>query len=297
MNTIQAINHFIFPSHTNNFRAKLLHSHVLVLFAVFILALQFLMRFLSSPEVKVLGFAANISPVKVLELTNAARAEVGANSLTLNEVLSEAARKKGLDMLENDYWAHTSPTGTEPWDFFKTAGYRYRYAGENLARDFENPEETVAAWMASPSHKENLLSAKYQEIGIAVVEGDLGGKDTTIIVQFFGTPSSAAPSVPVVAARSQEEEVPVLVPEVKEAFAEEQQAVIQNEPVIPVSSFSAMRLVTIGTVALMVGLLVFDIIILRRHGINRHGGRAFAHLSFMAMVLIILVLIRAGDVI
>ena len=39
--------------------------------------------------------------------------------------------------------------------------------------------------MNSPSHKENILSSKYKEIGIGVIEGNLAGVDTTIIVQFL----------------------------------------------------------------------------------------------------------------
>ncbi len=301
MNTIQTFNHLLFPSHTNNFRAKLLHSHIMLFIAVAVVAFQLILRLLSSPQVAVLGYAANISPQKVVELTNEARARVGANPLAFSDVLSEAARKKGLDMLAKDYWAHTAPDGTEPWDFFHSAGYSYRYAGENLARDFENPSDAIAAWLASPSHKENLLSAKYNEIGIAVVEGDLDGKDTTLIVQFFGTLSSTSPTVPLAEAQeiSVEEDLiaePEEAPRAEVAVAQAQ-AATSAAPVLPVSSFSTMRVLTIGIIGLTGALLVFDIIILKKRGVTRPGGRAFAHLSFMAMVIVILVLIRAGEII
>ena len=89
-------------------------------------------------------------------------------------------------MIDRDYWAHVAPDGTQPWKFFTSFGYKYRYAGENLARDFSNASSAMDAWMNSPTHKENILNPKYKEIGIGVVEGDLAGTDTTIIVQFFG---------------------------------------------------------------------------------------------------------------
>lgn len=125
--------------------------------------------------VRILGYAANISSTEIVSLTNQKRTEAGVSSLIYNLQLEQAARQKGQDMIENDYWAHVAPDGTEPWVFFVDAGYKYRYAGENLARDFSNPQDAINAWMASPSHKDNLLSDKYKEIGIAVVEGDLGG--------------------------------------------------------------------------------------------------------------------------
>jgi uncharacterized protein YkwD len=94
--------------------------------------------------------------------------------------------QKGRDMIDKDYWAHVAPDGTQPWKFFSQFGYKYRFAGENLARDFSNANDAVNAWMNSPTHKDNILNPKYKEIGIGITEGDLAGSDTTIIVQFFG---------------------------------------------------------------------------------------------------------------
>ena len=44
------------------------------------------------------------------------------------------------------------------------------------------------AWTESPSHRQNLLNSNFKEIGIAVVIGDFQGKETTIVVQLFGSP-------------------------------------------------------------------------------------------------------------
>ena len=46
-----------------------------------------------------------------------------------------------------------------------------------------------------------MLNPNYKDIGIGVVEGDLAGIDTTIIVQFFGAPLSGEPTIPVVQAK------------------------------------------------------------------------------------------------
>jgi len=98
--------------------------------------IQSLLNFLPKAGVKILGYAANIPVESVLSLTNEKRKAAGLPELKLDPVLSQAAKNKGEDMLAKDYWAHISPDGVEPWKFFLDAGYQYRYAGENLARDF-----------------------------------------------------------------------------------------------------------------------------------------------------------------
>jgi len=221
MSAISTIRHIGLPGYSNNFKARVLQVEGLLVVTLFIFLLQSLMNFSLAARIGVLGYAANISVDEVISLTNQKRLESGLEELAYSSALAEAAKAKGEDMLNKDYWAHVAPDGTEPWDFFLDFGYKYRYAGENLARDFSNPTNVVEAWMASSSHKENLLSPKYDEIGVAVVEGDLSGADTTIIVQLFGNRSSSA-LVPVAAA---EDENPAL------KVTEEQEAVVENKAV------------------------------------------------------------------
>ncbi len=65
-----------------------------------------------------MGYASSISLDEVLRLTNERRKEAGLSPLKLDPVLSQAAKSKGEDMLNKDYWAHVSPDGVEPWKFF-----------------------------------------------------------------------------------------------------------------------------------------------------------------------------------
>ena len=60
--------------------------------------------------------------------------------------------------------------------FIEQEGYQYIYAGENLAVDFSESSEVIEAWFDSPSHRENLLSHNYSEIGFAVINGELKGR-------------------------------------------------------------------------------------------------------------------------
>jgi hypothetical protein len=92
-------------------------------------------------------------------------------------------------MAQNGYFAHTSPEGKSPWYWFKQGGYVFNYAGENLAVDFSDSADVERAWMNSPTHRSNILNNKFTEIGVATAVGTLNGRQTTFVVQEFGTPA------------------------------------------------------------------------------------------------------------
>lgn len=279
--------HFLIPHHSNNHRAKLLHPFILIFIALFLVLSQFGLGFVGkATKGQVLGYAANISPSEVIRLTNLKRVEVGLKPLKENSSLSFGAKAKGEYMLEHDFWAHVAPDGTQPWKFFGDVGYKYRYAGENLARDFSNPQAAVDAWMASPTHKENLLSPKYTEIGIGVVEGDLSGVDTTLVVQFFGTQmADTIPVAPVAAA----EEKPR-----PESFTLSQAQVEQKVLISPFNTTKGISLVIVG---ILLAVLILDVIIVSRRRISRVSSRSLAHIAFLVMLIVVIVIVRAGQII
>jgi len=92
-------------------------------------------------------------------------------------------------MDEFDYWAHVNPVnGTEPWTFYDNSKYDFVTAGENLAFDYKTSEGVCKGWMDSPTHRENMLDATYQEIGFAIKDVDLGAEGKgVLVVQFFGS--------------------------------------------------------------------------------------------------------------
>jgi Fe2+ or Zn2+ uptake regulation protein len=106
--------------------------------------------------------------------------------------LDKIAADKLEDMVENNYFAHTSPKGINPWFWFEKNKYDYKYAGENLAINFMRVEDQHEAWMKSPTHKKNILNSNYKEIGIAVGAGEINGQMGIITVQEFGTLASGA---------------------------------------------------------------------------------------------------------
>ncbi|PJE50380.1 MAG: hypothetical protein COV29_04395 [Candidatus Yanofskybacteria bacterium CG10_big_fil_rev_8_21_14_0_10_36_16] len=124
---------------------------------------------------------------EIITKTNIVRANNNLPPLNANVELDLAASKKLQDMISNGYFAHISPEGTTPWFWIKNSGYKYVYAGENLAIGFTEAEATVEAWFESPSHRENLLNSNYDEIGVAVGKVEnLDGYSGILVVQMFG---------------------------------------------------------------------------------------------------------------
>lgn len=292
MNTVRTLVHLLLPHESNNLKAKILHNSSLLILAVSLIAYQLALSFFPAFAPRILGYAANISPSEVIRLTNEKRINSGLAPLEENSQLSQAARTKGADMLARGYWAHASPDGSQPWKFFTDAGYRYRYAGENLARDFSDPNSAVEAWMSSPSHKENLLSPKYKEIGIAVVEGNLAGVDTTIIVQLFGTKFvDTLPAVPIAGAKSNIAVFPSPVPVVSTSPTPQ-----EVKPEVLISPFYSSRTISIIVALFLILLLSVDVIVVSHRKFARVAGRTFAHLAFFGMVLTILIILKAGQI-
>src|SRR3989344_5623091 len=173
------------PHAHNNHKAKLRTCQGIIWLAI--LALVMPMAFRSSPSsAKVLGYATAISDTEIVNLTNQERLKNGVLPLRQDAQLNKAAYLKGQDMFKNQYWAHISPTGVQPWSFITESGYVYSYAGENLARDFGDSSSVVDAWINSPLHRENILNSHYKDIGVSVVNGVLNGVETTLVIQEFG---------------------------------------------------------------------------------------------------------------
>ena len=126
----------------------------------------------------------------VVKITNEARATNKLPLLKADSRLDLAAEQKLKDMAQNEYFAHVSPSGINPWYWMKNVHYQYSVAGENLAIGFFTPQDTVQAWLNSPSHKANILNNKYQDIGVAVKGVKINGRQGILVVQMFGRPSS-----------------------------------------------------------------------------------------------------------
>lgn len=136
------------------------------------------------------SFELTLTADNILALSNRDRGQIGLPPLRLDARLQKAALEKARDILENNYFSHISPSGTAPWDFIRNQGFKYLYAGENLALNYASPYELIDDFLKSPSHRENLLSPFFSEIGIAVVRGNFNDKPAIITVQLFAAPAA-----------------------------------------------------------------------------------------------------------
>lgn len=119
----------------------------------------------------------------ILDLINQARTAKGLAKLTLGVTSTKVAQLKAEDMVKSNYFSHTSPTFGSPFKMMATYGISYKAAGENIAG---NPsiEAAVKSWLASSTHKQNLLSNSYNYIGIGIAKSNTYGY--IIVAEFVG---------------------------------------------------------------------------------------------------------------
>jgi uncharacterized protein YkwD len=144
--------------------------------------------------------AQNVESIRVATicLVNRERAVQGETPLQDNSKLQSAAQAHTESMAWGNYFEHLGPGGQTPLDRMRTAGYIYSSnigfeVGENIAwgtGSLGTPRAIVAAWMASPGHRANILDSHFRDTAIGVsphppnslAHGQLGG----IYTQDFG---------------------------------------------------------------------------------------------------------------
>lgn len=128
--------------------------------------------------VEIQGVSTRIDPAinpvaqDILNRTNQARKEAGLKPLRISSGLQKSAQAKLNDMLKYEYFNH------DKYVYFISRDTNFPAMGENLARNFKTNEEAFDAWMASPTHRDNILESRFTYIGIAV--------SGSYIVQHFG---------------------------------------------------------------------------------------------------------------
>lgn len=180
-------NYFL-PNKKNNFHPHIFKLQNLLLVLV-VGSLVFCLSLIGNTLMHS-GILASVQSAFLVDLTNQERAERLVPTLTVNPVLVEAAQMKADDMAQKGYFEHVSPTGENPWYWFEKAGYVYKYAGENLAVNFTESQDVHHAWLASPTHRKNIIDSRFTEIGIATSDGFYKGKKATFVVQMFGKPQT-----------------------------------------------------------------------------------------------------------
>lgn len=311
---LKLLRHLLTPQESNNYRARILHPQLLIVLILFFFTTGLLMSYTRANFPSVLGITSNVSIDELLILTNQKRQENGLPPLSLSDQLAAAAASKANDMLAKNYWSHIAPDGTTPWVFIRNSGYNYIYAGENLARGYTNAADVVNAWMASPTHRDNMLSSKYQNIGFAIVTGNLTGEETVLVVEMFG--STGSPVVNKVAAQTTQEKEPAPIPVLEQTqptftptvtptltpiptpTTTPNVAVASNSqfrPLVNSETFSSN--IAALTITVFMFVLILDVVLIERRKIIRFVGHNLDHVLFLAMILGIILYLLRGSVI
>ncbi|MCK5357772.1 MAG: hypothetical protein KAJ48_05195, partial [Elusimicrobiales bacterium] len=226
---------YFIPHSGNCHKPKFLHPKSLMTIALIVLLIKaatvgFL--FLSYPQ----GARVSSQIVsRVLELVNADRIKAGFGALAVNQALTASALAKADNLIANDYFAHTCPDGRKPWDWIDRGQYQYLFVGENLAMNFTTADSVHIALMNSPSHKQNILNDRYNDVGIAMVSGQINGQQTNVLVQHFAArnnPHAAIAAIKDSSAGTTKETVLPPLPGVEQEKTEPAPAVDANEPAV-----------------------------------------------------------------
>ena len=95
------------------------------------------------------------------ELANQQRTAAGLSALTWNSGLEQASAVRAVEASQS--FSHTRPDGSDWWTVNSNLMY-----GENLAKGYDSADAAVQAWMASPTHKANIMDAEFTSGAIAI---------------------------------------------------------------------------------------------------------------------------------
>lgn len=281
------------PHRDTHKKAHLISWEALLIYVLFFIFLQVGFSILGYAKPGILGISSNVDQKNLIELTNKEREKKGLPTLVENEALNKAAKLKAEHMFSENYWAHFAPSGKTPWDFILGAGYRFTFAGENLAKNFYSSDEVVKAWMNSKTHRENLLNSKYKDIGIAVVEGVLNGQKTSLVVQEFGTTENII-SNPLVDLSGKQYSVPNedLNKPLLLAGVSENKSIAKPilDPYIVSKTTGFLIVILIST------LLLIDLWVLRRRGVFRISSNNIAHMALLSLAASSLLIASPGAI-
>jgi uncharacterized protein YkwD len=107
---------------------------------------------------------------RAFEQTNAVRVKNGLPALTWDSDICVMARTHSESMSRHNYFSHVTPDGQRLRDRARAAGIgRYSLLGENIAynQGYDDPGAfAVERWMASPKHRDNILSKEFRGMAI-----------------------------------------------------------------------------------------------------------------------------------
>ena len=110
--------------------------------------------------------AASPTFARIIALVNRHRAAANLRPVTVHPILMAEAQRFSSVQAELGRLSHRGVDGTTAGQRLARAGYRWYFYAENLAAGQDSADAVVAGWMASPSHRANIMHPKAREIGI-----------------------------------------------------------------------------------------------------------------------------------
>ncbi len=184
----KALKKYFIPHEENDYKPHILRARSVAFVLVVALAVEGALWFGTSLLTSRSQLFGIIVANTLIDETNQNRVANNEPALTVSPLLEAAAQDKANDMVENNYFAHTSPSGLTPWYWFQKVGYNFEYAGENLAVNFSDSQDVTNAWMNSAEHRANILNAEFAQIGMATATGTYEGHPAVYVVEEFGAP-------------------------------------------------------------------------------------------------------------
>ncbi|MBI4299599.1 MAG: hypothetical protein HY677_00555 [Chloroflexi bacterium] len=106
---------------------------------------------------------------------NAERRKAGLQPVGIQDAATKVARMRASDMATRNYFAHVSPDGVTAFDLLKANGVdpggTSEIIGEANGPDDQSVSLIVNAFMKSPSHREQILTARYNLAGVGEALG------------------------------------------------------------------------------------------------------------------------------
>jgi uncharacterized protein YkwD len=146
----------------------------------------------ATPSAAVAAAGTSSAPIATAQLEqdllaahNAARAAANVPPMQMDPKLVTIARARAQDMATRSYFSHTSPGGDTAFSLLGQAAYAYTIAAENIARnnypDAQSVGVSMDGFLNSPSHKENIVDARFKNVGIGVATAADGMKYIAVI--------------------------------------------------------------------------------------------------------------------
>ena len=108
---------------------------------------------------------------QVVALMNAERARAGLAPLILSAKISAVAQAFACENAARGSITHTGTDGSNLTERLRRGGVAASMVSENTAALYGTPAGAVAAWMASPPHRANILRPNARAVGVGQADG------------------------------------------------------------------------------------------------------------------------------